>query len=142
MNGYLLVRSNAAKYGLPIDRVVEVVDGAVPVPVPAAQRAVRGVTNLRGRMVPVVHLAALLSDTHPPGGYSNTVVLARCLDRPVAFEVDDADEVVREAPLPVPPGRKLPWAQGIAHDEEALVPILDLDALGERLSRLEVPDER
>ncbi len=134
VSGYLLVRTDGTRYGLPIDGVVEVVDGATPVPVPAAQRSVRGAANLRGRMVPVVHLGALLAGSDPPQQYSNTVVLVRCLDKPVAFEVDDADEVVREEPTPMPPGRRLPWASGIANQDDALVPILDLDALGERLS--------
>ncbi len=134
VSGYLLVRTEGTRYGLPIDDVVEVVDGATPVPVPAAQRSVRGAANLRGRMVPVVHLGALLGGCDPPREYSNTVVLVSCLDKPVAFEVDDADAVVREEPKPMPPGRRLPWASGIANQDDALIPILDLAALGERLS--------
>ena len=54
--------------------------------------------------------------------------------RAVAFEVDDADDVVREAALPVPPGESLPWASGVARRRGALIPILDVDALGERLA--------
>src|SRR5438132_249293 len=53
--------------------------------------------------------------------------------RHVAFEVDDADDVVREAPLPVPRGESLPWASGVARRRGALVPILDLDALGDHI---------
>jgi len=55
--------------------------------------------------------------------------------RQVAFEVDDADAVVREQPLPVPRGQTLPWAGGVAEQEGGgLVPILDLDALGDRIA--------
>jgi hypothetical protein len=54
--------------------------------------------------------------------------------RQVAFEVDDADDVVREAALPVPRGESLPWAAGVARRKGALVPILDLDALGDRIT--------
>src|SRR5207249_4620776 len=48
--------------------------------------------------------------------------------RQVAFEVDDADAVVREQPLPGPRGKTLPWAVGVAEqgEGEGLVPILDL----------------
>ena len=53
--------------------------------------------------------------------------------RRVAFEVEDADDVVREAALPVPRGESLPWASGVARRRGALVPILDLDALGDRI---------
>jgi hypothetical protein len=53
----------------------------------------------------------------------------------VAFEVDDADAVVREQPLPVPRGQSLPWAAGVAEPAGGggLVPVLDLDALGDRI---------
>jgi hypothetical protein len=55
-------------------------------------------------------------------------------NRQVAFEVDDADAVVREQPLPVPRGQSLPWAAGVAKQESGLVPILDLDALSDRIT--------
>ena len=48
-------------------------------------------------------------------------------------DVDDADEVVREAALPVPGGEHLPWAVGVARRDSGLIPILDLDALGDRI---------
>lgn len=51
----------------------------------------------------------------------------------MAFEVDDADEVVRVAALPLPDGESLPWAVGVAPRGDGLVPVLDLDALGERI---------
>ena len=62
-----------------------------------------------------------------------TVVLVELAGKQVAFEVDDADAVVREQPLPVPRGQTLPWAAGVAEQEGGLVPILDLDALGDRI---------
>jgi len=54
-------------------------------------------------------------------------------ERQVAFEVDDADAVVREPALPVPRGQSLPWAAGVAEQDGTLVPILDLEALGDRI---------
>ncbi len=61
-------------------------------------------------------------------------MVARCGDRRVAFEVDDADAVVREAPVSIPPEASLPWVSGVARHDEELIPILDLDALSERLT--------
>ncbi len=134
MSGYLLVRVNGDRYGLPIRQVVEVVDDTESEPIPGAQPAVRGIANVRGRMLPVVHLGALLTSGAPPDRRSHTVVVARVLERVVAFEVDDADAVVREAPLPAPPGSHLSWASGVASHSEELIPILNMDALGEMLA--------
>src|SRR5207244_10702124 len=135
--GYLLVRVDGKAYGLPLARVLEVGDLADVLAVPRALRAMRGLTPLRGRLVPVVHLGALLGERTPPPERGRATVLVTLGagegTRYVAFEVDDADDVVREAALPVPRGESLPWASGVARRRGALVPILDLDALGDQI---------
>lgn len=131
--GYLLVRVEGKSYGLPVLRVLEVGDLGEVLDVPRALPAVRGLTPMRGRLVPLIHLGALLGDRPPPAERGRAAVLVELGRRYVAFEVDDADAVVREEALPVPRGEYLPWAAGVAQQRGALVPILDLDALGERI---------
>ncbi len=132
--GYLLVRADGKSYGLPVARVLEVGDMGQVMDVPRALPAVRGLTPLRGRLVPLVHLGALLGDRSPPAERGRAAVLVELRGRYVALEVDDADEVVREDPLPVPRGQSLPWAAGVARQRGVLVPILDLDLLGDRMA--------
>ena len=138
MKGYLLVRAEGKAYGLPVGRVLEVADAGSVLGVPTSLPAVRGLTSLRGRMVPLIHLGAFLGGRTPPAESGRSVVLVEVgagAQRRVAFEVDDVDAVVREDALPVPRGQSLPWATGVAArgDEGHLVPILDMDALGDRL---------
>ena len=140
MKGYLLVHAEGKPYGLPVSRVLEVGDATEVLDIPRKVRSVRGLTPLRGRLVPLVHLGAFLSGGEVPlaGGKAVcTVVLVELgtTGKQVAFEVDDVDAVVREQPLPVPRGQALPWAAGVAElaGEGGLVPILDLDALGDRI---------
>lgn len=139
MKGYLLVRTEGKSYGLPVARVLEVGDATEVLSIPRTLPAVRGLTPLRGRLVPLIHLGALLTGREAPAdaaGRVRTVVLVElgATGRQVAFEVDDADAVVREQPLPVPRGQTLPWAAGVAEQEGGgLVPILDLEALGDRI---------
>ena len=138
MKGYLLVRVAGKAYGLPVSRVLEVGDAGDVLDVPRSIPAVRGLTPLRGRLVPLVHLGAFLTGQAAPpvGDGGRTVVLVELGGRQVALEVDEADAVVREQPLPVPRGQMLPWAAGVAERDETgeLVPILDFDALGEKLT--------
>lgn len=131
--GFLLVRAERRAYGLPLDRVVEVADLTEVLEVPRAEVAMRGLTPLRGRLVPLIHLAAFLGQRTPPVERGRAVVLVELHGRLVAFEVDDAEAVVREAALPLPEGESLPWATGVAPRQDGLVPILDLDALGDRI---------
>jgi len=137
VKGYLLVRAEGKAYGLPVGRVLEVGDVTEILDVPRALPSVRGLTPLRGHLVPLIHLGAFLTGRAAPPieGTGRTIVLVELGTRQVAFEVDDADAVIREQPLPVPRGQTLPWAAGVAEQEGGgdLVPILDLDALGDRL---------
>jgi chemotaxis signal transduction protein len=137
MKGYLLVRAGGKTYGLPVARVLEVGDATEVLAIPRKLPAVRGLTPLRGRLVPLIHLGAFLAGNEAPPvtPAAATVVLVElgASGRQVAFEVDDADAVVREQPLPVPRGQTLPWAGGVAEHGDGLVPILDLDALGDRI---------
>ena len=139
MKGYLLVRAGGQPYGLPVARVLEVGDATEVLSIPRTLPSVRGLTPLRGRLVPLVHLGAFLSGGEVPvaeGNAVRTVVLVelgRGAGKQVAFEVDDVEAVVREQPLPVPRGQALPWASGVGEQPEGLVPILDLDALGDRI---------
>ena len=133
MKGYLLVRAEGRSYGLPVGRVLEVGDTGQVLDVPRSLPAVRGMTPLRGRLVPLIHLGAFLTGRIAPPEVGRTVVLVELRGRQVAFEVDDADAVVREQAMPVPRGQSLPWAAGVAEQNGALVPILDLEALGDRI---------
>src|SRR3989475_11683634 len=125
MKGYLLVRSEGKPYGLPVSRVLEVGDATEVLNVPRKLPAVCGLTPLRGRLVPLIHLAAFLTGSEAPsaaaggaggGGGGRAVVLVElgASGRHVAFEVDDADAVGREQPLPVPRGQTVPWPAGVA----------------------------
>jgi chemotaxis signal transduction protein len=130
---YLLVTIGGREVGLAIEHVLEVVDLAGTFPVPAQEPAMRGVVDVRGRLIPVFHLGALLDGSGCPDARSDVGILARLSGAQVCLEVDAAEAVVAEAVLPVPPGERLPWAVGVAQREGTLVPILDIKALGARL---------
>jgi len=138
MKGYLLVRADGKTYGLPVARVLEVGDATEVLHIPRKFPAVRGLTPLRGRLVPLIHLGAFLTGSDAPPLAPDALRAVRTVvlvelgagGRQVALEVDDADAVVREHPR----GQSLPWAAGVAEQDDGLVPILDLDALGERIT--------
>ncbi len=133
MKGCLLVRAGGSKYGLRLDQVLEVVDGFEVSAAPAVHVAVRGVTQMRRRSVPLVHLSSLIANEPAPTVTMETAVLARCLGSLVAFEVDDADAVTNDEPVAVPDAWQLPWVCAVIRTEGSLVPVIDLDILGERL---------
>jgi hypothetical protein len=60
-------------------------------------------------------------------------VLVDVEGRRVCLEIEEAEILVREAALPVPPGETLPWTIGVARHADGWVPLLDLSALSSRL---------
>lgn len=134
--GWLLVRAGERRVGLMLEQVVEVLHLGPVHAVPSLDPAVRGVTSSRGRIVPLVHLATLLGGT---GGQGGTAVLISLDSRRVCVEVDDAEEVLREPGLPVPPDVSLPFAVAVARRPDGIVPLLDLSAVGTRIAETAAP---
>jgi chemotaxis signal transduction protein len=130
--GHLLVRAGRRLVGLPLDQVVEVLDPGTAFPVPSLEPAVRGVAVVRGRILPLLHLGALLDGAACPAARSELGVLVELAGRRVCLEVEDAESVLYDPGLPVPAGAALPWAAAVARTEGGLVPLLDLAALGAR----------
>ena len=132
-DGFLLVRAGNRRVGLQLSQVIEVTQLGEVYPVPSLEPALRGVVALQGRMVPVVNLGALLEGSACPEKPEPLAVVVLLEDRRVCFEIEEAEILVRQPAMPVPPGETLPWAIGVARHEDGLVPLIDLAALGSRL---------
>lgn len=137
--GWLLVRAGGRRVGLALEQVIEVLDLGPVYPVPSTEPAVRGVTSSRGRLVPLVHLASLLDGRAGAESGGGTAVLVRLGGRRVCLEVDDAEEVLREPGLPIPRDVSLPFAVAVARQADGIVPLLDLTAVGARISETATP---
>ena len=132
--GHLLVRAGGRLVGLPLAQVVEVLDPGTAFPVPSIEAAMRGVSVIRGRILPLVHLGALLEGRPCPAERSELGVLVELGGRRVCLEVEEAESVLYERGMSVQTGSALPWAAGVARTADGLIPLLDLAALGARFS--------
>ena len=132
--GHLLVRAGRRLVGLPLEQVVEVLDPGTVFPVPALEPSVRGVAVIRGRILPVVHLGALLDGAPCPAVRTEAGVLVELGGRRLCLEIEDAESVLYDPGLPVSAAAGIPWAAAVARTDGGLVPLLDLAALGTRIS--------
>ena len=133
--GVLLVRTGGRRLGLPLAGILEVGEPGAVNRVPGSAPAIRGMMQLRGRLVPLAHLGALVSgEVCPAPDPARSVVLATVADRWLALEVDDIDAAPDEEVLPPPEGSELAaWALGVVRRDNRWIPILNLDALADRL---------
>ena len=130
---YLLVTAGARLVGLPVSQLEGVVEPGPVMPVPSAEPALRGVGSVRGGTLPVVSLRALLGEPGTGDAPADVMVIVAAGGVRMGLEVDAADIVLRGEPMPAA-GDATPWARNVMRHEGALVPLLDLGALGARLT--------
>lgn len=129
------------RYALPLERVERVVRMVEVTPLPKTPAIVRGIVNLRGRLVPVIDLRRRFGLPERSTRLDDQLLIARSAGRTLAMIVDvvsgvdecDAREMVASAS--VVPGTD--YVQGIAKLADGMVLIHDLDrflSLDEALS--------
>lgn len=132
--GVLLVRTGGRELGLMLRDVIEVSDHGAVWQVPARLPAFRGVIQVRGKIVALLHLGALLGESDCPAGPpSQTMVLVAAGRWHFALEVDSADAAPDERILPPPEGTGFAsWASGAVQRGGGWVPVLNVEALTRR----------
>ena len=106
MSAVLLARAGARRVALPLEHLVEVIDPGAAVAVPGREPAFRGLANLRGRLVPLVHLGALLDGGSCPPAQSDAAVVISVDGRTLCLEVEAVEEVTRATRCRCPPAKR------------------------------------
>ena len=108
----LRVTVRGERYALPLDSITAVYDRTPIIPVPCTPPFVAGIANIRGHIIPVLDLAALLgiADGNTPGAAA--LVLAEHEDFTAAFCIEQIGEV---AALPLGNLNALPPGIGLAN---------------------------
>jgi purine-binding chemotaxis protein CheW len=118
------------RYGVSIDQVQEIIRYAPPRSVSSDDPRVRGVINLRSRIIPVLDLASHLGVSSSDNAAGN-IVIVETNSATVGIVVDEVDEVLSVSPAQV---EDLPVASScsrrIAKTDDALILILGLEDLG------------
>jgi purine-binding chemotaxis protein CheW len=120
-------------YGLPIASVQEIIRVSEITRVPDAPEVVRGVVNLRGRVLPVVDLRLRLGLPAIDVDTSRRILVLPARGRLIGLLVDSVSAIQRIRPSevqPVPPDvltQRSDYFLGVAQREELLLLLLDAD---------------
>jgi purine-binding chemotaxis protein CheW len=135
-NQIVVCELRSESYGFDISKVFEIIRFQPITAVPQAPDFVEGIINLRGRIVPVVDLASRFGLPRTEPTKASRIVVAGTAGTRVGLIVDGVSEVLMvpdEAIEPTPPtvvGRTdSNYLRGIAKVDNALVILLELDAL-------------
>lgn len=123
-------------YGLDIGLVYEIIRLQAITVVPQAPSFVDGVINLRGRIIPIVDLAARFGMERRQSTKASRIVVASCAGLRVGLIVDAVSEVlmlsedsVEPTPGTVASAEDCQFLRGIAKLGDRLVILLDLEGL-------------
>jgi purine-binding chemotaxis protein CheW len=121
------------QFGIPIGRAREIVRVADITRVPQAPPHIRGVMNLRGRILPVVEIRTRFGLEPAVVAPKSRVVVVEAHGRTVGILVDAVDQVakVRESAIVPPPdevvSHRSDYVIGVARMGSRLIILLDLD---------------
>ncbi|HLH25601.1 MAG TPA: chemotaxis protein CheW [Chloroflexota bacterium] len=122
-------------YGVEIERVQEIIRMQSITRVPNGPAGVEGVTNLRGRVIPVLDLRQRFGLAQTPPTRQSRIVVAELGEHAVGLVVDGVSEVLRvptdavEPPSALVTGADSLYLRGVAKIDERLVLLLDLARL-------------
>jgi purine-binding chemotaxis protein CheW len=118
------------EYGLPITTVQEIIRYTRPRTIPSAPPSVRGVINLRGKIIPVVDLKSRLARAGGDAEESK-IVIVEAGAVTAGLIVDDVDEVITidEDTLEQAPTGDVGYISAVAKVGDRLLVLLDLEAM-------------
>ncbi|HEY7065178.1 MAG TPA: chemotaxis protein CheW [Chloroflexota bacterium] len=122
-------------YGVAIERVQEIIRMQPITRVPNGPPGVEGVTNLRGRVIPVLDVRQRFGLPRTAPTRQSRIVVAELGEQAVGLVVDSVSEVLRVPAAAVEPPAALvlsadsPYVRGVAKLDERLVLLLDLEHL-------------
>lgn len=131
---YLLFHVEEKLYGIPLSLVLEIIQTDKITPLPLMADYVKGIINLRGKIVPVIDIRLKFGLTEKPYDDKTCVIIAEIQDMQLGLIVDSVSEVVslpREQ-LAAPPsaGAMASWyVDSIAEIGGNVVLNLDFDKL-------------
>ena len=138
MLGLLLFRLGEEWYAVPIPGVREIINDFVLTPIPRVPEFVRGVMNVRGEIVSVTDVAALMRITSD-GSLSEQelpsaiiVRTDRCVSALVVDEIGDIVDVARssvEPPLATLDRTQVEFISGSVYRDGRLIGIINLDRI-------------
>lgn len=118
-------------YGMEIGRVQEIIRMQTITPVPNGPACVEGLTNLRGRVIPVVDLRKRFGLSSGGLHHRSRIVVAELGEHTVGLIVDGVSEVLRvrndqvEPPSVLITSEGSAYLRGVAKLEDRLVLLLD-----------------
>lgn len=132
-NKYLTFNIKKQLYGIEVSSVIEINRMCDITKIPNTHESVKGIINLRGKVVPVVDLRTKLNIEEIPYGNKHCIIVVDSGEKLIGLIVDTVDSVISlENEITNPPSAlnnatEINFIKGISRLKESSILILDLD---------------
>lgn len=128
---YIVIELGVEKYALKISEVCEIINMQKVTAVPNSKTFLEGVTNIRGKIVPIVSLRKRFQLEETQDAHRAKIVVVNYRDELIGILVDGVNQVTRFSAIhpsaEVVSGVDGSYFQGIGQAEEGLIGILNLE---------------
>ena len=136
MQQYIGFKLNNNEFTIPILKVREIINTPVITPLPQAAHYMKGILNLRDRIIPIVDLKELVTarGTAPDGQIGGKIIVITNRNSTFGILVDAITSVINidEADIEPPEGllsENMDRVEGVAKFDDRLIILLDTDKL-------------
>ncbi|MCI3923708.1 chemotaxis protein CheW [Paenibacillus sp. TRM 82003] len=131
VNQYVVVELGVEKYALSISEIHEIIKLQKITEVPNSRAFLEGVTNLRGKIVPIISLRKRFGLDATKVSKNNRIVIVEHAEEMVGIIVDGVKQVTRFKDIQpsndIVSGADGNYFAGIGHAEDSLISILHID---------------
>ncbi len=128
---YVAIGIGTEKYAIKIHEIEEIIRMQEVTKIPHVQAHIKGVINLRGRIIPIVSLRHRFGLIEEEYTKDTRIVVVKFEDEMIGIVVDSVSQVTTFSEIQPPPETfgdvKGSFFSGIGHEDEELVSILNLD---------------
>ena len=134
---FLIFSVHDVEYGIDIGNVTEIIGIQDMTPIPNSPPYVRGITNIRGTIVPVVDMRLRFGIEEAEYNERTCIVLISSENMYIGLVVDSVEDVVQLTPeniLPLPQGsvaENNKYLKAIGKDGENIKQIIDIERIFE-----------
>lgn len=128
---YIVMELGAEKYALKISEVYEIIKMQKITAVPNTKTYLEGVTNIRGKIVPIVSLRKRFQLGETTVTRKTRIVVVNPHDEMIGIVVDGVNQVITFSDIQpsteIVSGIDSSYLQGVGQSDEGLIGILNLD---------------
>ncbi len=132
---YLIFRLSDSQYGIEAALVREIFPLPELTSIPEVPPDIIGLLNLRGKIVPIMHLGCRLGQSHPVCHLSNAIILLEWQGLQVGMVVDQVQDVLTltathiDTNLEYGRSQAIPFMKGVTNHSEVPIVLLNPDTL-------------